>query len=158
VDLAPTLLELAGCDVPEEMEGERLATYVEGDEDAAPGSAYVNFPCMNGLWTVPAWRGVVTRTHTYAASREGPWVLYDDRGDPFQMKNLVKEPGSQHLVAELDALTRQWLDQTDDDFAPASVVAERYIDEPNQWNFVSMPPLKEEIRAEQEKRQRSNGS
>ena len=153
VDLAPTLLELTGCDVPEEMEGGRLGDFVLGDEDAAPESAYINFPCMNGLWTVPAWRGVVTPTHTYAASREGPWVLYDDTEDPFQMKNLAEVPDSQDTVAELDALTREWLWRTEDDFAPPSMVAERYIEEPNHWHFVGTPPLKEEIREGQEKRQ-----
>jgi arylsulfatase A-like enzyme len=158
VDLAPTLLQLAGCAVPPEMEGGHLAGYVRGNEDAAPGSAYINFPCMNGLWTVPAWRGVVTRTHTYAASPEGPWVLYDDRADPFQMENLVESPDAQHLVAELDALTREWLDRTGDDFPPAPEIARRYIENPNQWNYVGTPPLKEEIRREQEKRNERRAS
>ena len=105
---------------------------------------------------MPAWRGVVTPTHTYAASPESPWVLYDDRADPFQMENLVKSPEHQHLVAELDALTREWLSRTDDDFPPASEIAKRYIENPNQWNYVPTPPLKEKIRAEQQKRNRGN--
>ncbi len=144
VDLTPTLLSLAGADAPAGVEGADLSDYVLGDDAAAPESAWINFPCMNALWNVPAWRGVVTATHTYAATREGDWVCYDDVSDPFQMRDLVGDPDAAGVVGELRDLMREWLERTGDDFAPASVIADRYIPA-HRWNFLPVPPLEPAI-------------
>ena len=140
VDLMPTLVSAAGGRPPAESDGTDLSCLLAGDESAAPESQFINFPCMNALWSVPGWRGVVTATHTYAAAPDGPWVCYDDLADPFQMHNLVDDPSAHDVMAELDAMTRRHLTATGDDFAPPEVVAERYIDEP-KWNHVAIPPL-----------------
>jgi len=141
VDLMPTLLRLAGVVIPGDVEGKNLAAFVRGDETAAQESVYINFPCMNKTWNMPGWRGVVTRTHTYAATPEGPWLLYDDIADPFQMANLAESTESRPLLKQLDGLTRRWLAETRDDFAPPAVIAERFIPNRNPWHFVTPPPL-----------------
>lgn len=55
---------------------------------------------------MPGWRGVVTRTHSYGRSRNGPLMLFDDRADPDPMTNLVDDPTHADTVRDLDAMTR----------------------------------------------------
>jgi arylsulfatase A-like enzyme len=152
VDYFPTLASMAAVDVPDEVEGADLSAFVRGDETAAPESAFINFPCMNGQWTVPAWRGVVTRQHTYAASPDGAWLLYDDQADPFQAHNLVDDESVAATREQLESLLQSWLDRTGDDFAPPAVVAERFIPNRNDQYFVDIPPLEPVIAEGQRQR------
>ncbi len=54
-----------------------------------------------GPWIINAatpWRGVRTKTHTYARLADGgPWILFDNKNDPYQMKNLVNDPAHKKL-------------------------------------------------------------
>lgn len=94
----------------------------------------------------------MTATHTYAASPDGPWLLYDDVADPFQMRNRVDDPGAREMRAHLDGLLQKWLDRTGDDFSPAPVIAERFLG-PDQVNsFVPIPPLEPVINEGQKAR------
>jgi hypothetical protein len=65
---------------------------------------------------VPSYRGVRTRTHTYAVQLDGRWCLYDNAKDPYQMRNLVHDPASQGLIKELDAALIAWSKSTGDPF------------------------------------------
>ena len=151
VDLMPTLLGLAGLDAPAEAEGLDLSAFVCGDDQAAPASEYINYPCSPEFFRDPAWRGVVTERHTYVASRDGPWLLYDDAADPFQQHNLVDRPEARTLVGELDAVLRDWLTRTGDAFLPAGEIANRYSPG-HRDNVLPNPPLEPVIRQGQEER------
>ncbi|HUS48053.1 MAG TPA: sulfatase [Phycisphaerae bacterium] len=126
VEHMATLLSLAGAQIPPAVEGEDLSAFVLGDESAAPDSAYINFPVSPAWFSCPEWRGVVTRTHTYARFRERPWVLYDDKADPFQTCNLADSPACEALRRELDAKIGYWLERTRDPFEPSRAVADKY--------------------------------
>ena len=151
VDLMPTLLRMTGTPIPEDVEGLDLSEFVGGNEAAATKSQYVNFPCMPAWFRDPEWRGVVTGEHTYIASREGPWLLYDDAADPFQLRNLVADPASKGVVAELHAMVQDWLAQTNDPFDTSEQIADRLC--PGHVNCVlPNPPLEEAIRLGQRER------
>lgn len=126
VDIMPTLLGAAGVQVPAGVEGADLGPLLRGDESAAPVEQYINFPCMPASFSLKEWRGVVTRRHTYVCTRNGPWMLFDDKADPFQMNNLVQDKDHEGVVSGLDARVAEWLGRTGDNFASSGQVADRY--------------------------------
>ena len=72
---------LAGVPIPPDVEGEDLAAFILGDERAAPESVFINYVCKPSFWHGEAWRGVVTRDHTYVADTINSLVYcYDSDG------------------------------------------------------------------------------
>ncbi|MES2393006.1 MAG: sulfatase [Acidobacteriota bacterium] len=65
---------------------------------------------------MPSYRGVRTRTHTYAVTLTGRWLLYDNVADPYQLKNLVHDPAQISLMEKLDAAILAWMKSTGDTF------------------------------------------
>ena len=74
---------------------------------------------------LPSYRGVRTKTHTYAVTLTGRWLLYDNVADPYQLKNLVHDPAQLPLMEELDAAILAWMKSMGDDF-PYVENTERY--------------------------------
>ena len=68
----------------------------------------------------PSYRGVRTQTHTYAVTRTGRWLLYDNIADPYQMKNLVHDPSQRSMMEKLDAAIMEWMKTTGDPFPYAT--------------------------------------
>ena len=40
------------------------------------------------------YRAIRTSRYTYVRGLDGPWLLFDDEQDPYQMDNLVAKPDS----------------------------------------------------------------
>lgn len=72
------------------------------------------------------YRGVRTATHTYVRTIDGPWLLYDDDADPFQMDNLVDRPEHRELQARLEKLMRDLMARTGDEFLPKEAYYEKF--------------------------------
>ena len=122
VDLAPTLLDLMGQQVPEQMTGRRLAAAVRG-EQPAPTSLLLGVPVpVDGVTeegVERAWRGIRTPRHTYARWQDGSsWVLYDNEADPYQLQNLVNDPNAAALRDRLEAELEKALERDRDPFLP----------------------------------------
>ena len=66
------------------------------------------------------YRGLRTARHTYVRSIHGPWLLYDNQTDPYQMHNLIGKPEGKELLARLDPELDTELKRRKDDFLPAS--------------------------------------
>jgi arylsulfatase A-like enzyme len=145
VDMTPTILGAAGVPVPPGVEGCDLGALLRGDESAAPEEQYINFPCMPGNFSLDEWRGVVTRRHTFVCTREGPWMLFDDSVDPFQLTNLVDDPAQASVRDDLDARTRRWLQRTGDRFETSLEIADRYA--PHHRNCVAPYFANETVKA-----------
>ncbi len=97
IDIMPTLLGLADAPIPKSVEGISLADAALGkksdQQDAVLLMKMVPAGCPWMINAATPWRGVRTKTHTYARLADGgPWVLYDNKADPYQMKNLVNDP------------------------------------------------------------------
>jgi len=123
LDYAPTLLGLLGVDVPAAMEGRDLSAAAVGDaRDERPRLVCIGeMVCCDqavreGL--VP-WRGVRTERHTYVRNLEGPWVLYDNETDPYQLRNLVDDPARRPVRDELEAELGRWMERLGDSVVPA---------------------------------------
>ena len=65
---------------------------------------------------LPSYRGVRTKTHTYAVALTGRWLLYDNEADPYQLKNLVNDPAQRPLMEKLDAAIEEWIKRSGDRF------------------------------------------
>jgi arylsulfatase A-like enzyme len=131
VDVAPTLLGLAGVAVPPSMEGADLSPFITGQGGGAPEAVLLMNPCpfsigdARGEDQVPRfrgrrmeYRGVRTRRHTYVRTIDGPWLLYDNAEDPFQMRNLVDDPGASTLARALEEQMRILMHRIGDRFEP----------------------------------------
>jgi arylsulfatase A-like enzyme len=104
VDMPPTLLALAGLDVPKTMQGADLSRVALGQTTAGPDAVLLQiFVPFTPDGIAKPWRGIVTATHTYARYETEPWVLFDDQADPHQMKNLASDPAHAALGERLDA-------------------------------------------------------
>jgi arylsulfatase A-like enzyme len=127
-DILPTLLSLAGIEAPETMEGEDLSRFVLDtnlDEDRA--ALFMNVSPFD-FPDRPAFRGIRTSRYTYARHPDGPWLLFDNQVDPYQLKNLVGEAEHAGLQNRLDDMLRSKLGQTGDGFHPK----EHYLEE---WGY-----------------------
>jgi arylsulfatase A-like enzyme len=117
-DILPTLLSLAGIKIPGSVEGEDLSRLVlnrKTDEDRAALVMNVfpfDFPDRK------AFRGIRTSRYTYVRNSDGPWLLYDNQLDPYQMKNLLDEAEYAGLQKKLEDKLQSKLQQTGDQFLP----------------------------------------
>jgi arylsulfatase A-like enzyme len=103
VDMAPTLLALAGRPVPPHMQGADLSRVALGQTTAGPDAVLLQlFVPFAGDAIDRPWRGIVTARHTYARFEDEPWVLFDNLADPLQQRNLAADPAHAALRAEFD--------------------------------------------------------
>ncbi len=124
-DLMPTLLALAGLPIPETVEGQDLSGAATGGPVAEPTSAFISNPCPF-IEPIPEWRGVRTKRHTYVRTLDGPWLLYDNEADPYQLNNLVGQVTHQKVQQQLEDELQDWLCRLHDDFRPREVYWQRF--------------------------------
>ena len=118
-DLMPTLLGLAGIAIPDSVEG--------SDFFRAPAaSAFINLPVPiteARRYGFAEYRGMRTERYTYVRSIKGPWLLYDNQRDPFQMHNLCEK--NTELRSQLDRTLDAVLRKRKDEFLPAAEYVKR---------------------------------
>lgn len=130
-DIMPTLLGLTGdAIIPDEVEGRDLSKVILGtekpDDDHA---ALITCPQPFGQWSRARggreYRGVRTTGHSYCRDLNGPWLLYDNEADPFQLNNLVGLRDHARLQQELDEHLNHLLKQSRDEFLPGPELVRR---------------------------------
>lgn len=145
-DIMPTLLELTGVEAPASVEGRSFAEVVRGGD--APDKSATLIACISPFGASGRgkggreYRGVRTERYTYVRDLEGPWLLFDNREDPYQLRNLVAVESQATLLSDLEKELQRLLDERDDAFLPA----ERYLE---QWGhtvlFSGSVPFKNKI-------------
>lgn len=120
IDIMPTLLSLAGLVCPD-VDGKDLSDAVRGgasdQQDAVlitkmtggegGGPYYYN--------AITPWRGVRTKRYTYVnLLGYGPWLLYDNEVDPYQMNNLIGKPEHAQLQATLEKRMHELMKEAGD--------------------------------------------
>jgi arylsulfatase A-like enzyme len=131
-DIMPTLLGLCSVPIPKTVEGLDFSGYIRGKKDPSEGAALLACIAPFGEWTRRVggreYRGIRTTRYTYVRDLKGPWLLFDNKTDPYQLKNLVGTPRSAKLQTELEATLQRKLQSAHDAFLPAA----DYI---RQWNY-----------------------
>jgi arylsulfatase A-like enzyme len=121
-DILPTLLGLCGIAIPDGVEGADFSRAPEGHSPSAGRGALLSLPVPiteARKFGFAEYRGLRTLRHTYVRSIYGPWLLYDNRQDPYQMHNLCGQPGHRDVQSHLDRDLNAILKERKDDFLPA---------------------------------------
>ena len=103
IDFAPTLLDVAGVDVPQDMHGVSMAPILAGEGGEIHDALYYHYYEYPGIHTVKRHYGIATQRykliHFYYDIDE--WELYDLQADPSEMQNLYGNPEYAAVQAEL---------------------------------------------------------
>ena len=125
-DLMPTLLGLADLPIPATVEGHNFAPFLRGKNAPPDTAALIELPACFHQYAYYRggrdWRGLRTTRYTYVIHSDGPWMLYDNEKDPYQLENVVDHPDYADVQADLDADLRQRLAARGDDFTPGSAL------------------------------------
>ena len=132
-DLMPTILGLCGLPIPSTVEGEDKSMVMKGKAKDLSEAVLIASYHPFGQWSEALggkeYRGIRTRQYTYVKDLSGPWLLFDNHNDPYQMKNLVKDEKYSKIKNELEEKLVQLLKKRDDKFLPGMA----YI---NKWKYV----------------------
>ena len=112
VDLAPTLLQLAGAPVGDHIQGRSFVPLLAGDTNRIRESVFVEFFTYENPfpWLVDMdYRAIRTERYKYIHWMQHPeeGELYDLQADPFETRNLVGDPGLADVLEELKAEMRK---------------------------------------------------
>lgn len=131
-DVMPTLLRLCGLKPPAGVEGLDFTGYLRGGADPSGGATVIQCASPFGEFTRASggkeYRAVRTKRFTYARDLDGPWLLFDNERDPYQLKNLIGNPAYAQDQARMEALLRQKLAEAHDEFRPGA----EYL---AKWNY-----------------------
>ncbi len=129
-DLMPTLLGLCGVPIPKTVEGLDFSGYMRGGKSPSDGATLIGCPAPFGQWSRRIggreYRGVRTVRHTYARDLNGPWLLFDNQKDPYQLNNLIGQPKHAKLQAEMDVTLTRKLREAGDPFQPATYYIQKW--------------------------------
>jgi len=105
LDIAPTILELAGVAVPSHLQGKSLLTLAEKGDPEWRKEWFYDYYEYPGFEQVRPHRGIRTETHKlihyYLEPQE--FEMYDLATDPGETKNLYGDPAHSTLQAQLTA-------------------------------------------------------
>ena len=103
VDLAPTLLDLAGVAVPKEMQGRSWRPLLTGADAAWRGAFLAEYYQETGYPNTPSMVAVRTATAKLIKyNGHDDWTeLFDLAADPYETKNLARDPAHRELLARL---------------------------------------------------------
>ena len=132
-DILPTLLGLARVAIPKSIEGKDLSRLISSGREAGDRAAlYMGVAPFGPREFLREYRAIRTSRYTYVRDLHGPWLLFDDEKDPYQLDNLAAKLESRALQAKLDARLHDELKRIGDDFRPARSYLE-------QWGYDVAP-------------------
>lgn len=110
IDLAPTMLEMAGIERPERMQGESLVPILRGESPAWRQEFFYEemFELGERIPRSQAVRGTRYKYIRYLVDDPRNEELYDFKNDPNEATNLVDDPKFADLLKQMRAKLDDW--------------------------------------------------
>lgn len=134
-DIMPTLLGMCGLPIPKSVEGINYTDILRAQDNSKIPVKETLISCVQpfGQWSRDRggkeYRGLFTGRYTYTRDLKGPWQLFDNEKDPYQLNNLIGSHESKKIQADLDKRLTRVLRERNDKFRPGL----EYV---KQWNYV----------------------
>jgi len=119
IDLLPTMLELAGLDIPPILEGQSLVPFLEGEEDAERSVVmeFQRYEIEHDSWGgFQPIRCIVSGDHKLVINLLHTDELYDLKEDPAEINNLIHHPDHTDIRDRLHERLLDWTYKKRDPF------------------------------------------
>ncbi|HDR88905.1 MAG TPA: DUF4976 domain-containing protein [Bacteroidetes bacterium] len=136
-DIAPTLLEAAGLNPPEYMQGASFLPLLEGKETAWRDKIFYEYYWEFHFPQTPTMHGVRSERYKYIRYH-GIWdtnEFYDLAEDPFETNNLIDSPEHQNIIQEFLDDLYTWLEETNGMQIPLKRTMGTHIDHRNAGTY-----------------------
>lgn len=100
IDIAPTVLDLAGVPIPETMDGKSLLQLLRKE----PG--WREYILLEGGVLDGTYVGVRSSNYFYGENNNQP-EFYDMRADPYQLENLINDPKCKDLIVQYKGIMEE---------------------------------------------------
>ncbi|MEO6916565.1 MAG: sulfatase [Chitinophagaceae bacterium] len=114
LDIAPTILELAGVKKPAQMQGSSFVALLQNKSVPWRDKMFYEYYWENAFPQTPTQYAVRTEQFKFIRS-QGIWdidQLFDIQKDPFELNNLIRNPAYQQTGRELNSQLWTWLETT----------------------------------------------
>ena len=116
IDIAPTMLDLAGVTLPDNLHGMSLVPILEGKNPGWRSSFLVEYYSDTVFERIfrMGYKAVRTNRHKYIqyVDLEGMDELYDLSADPYELRNVIDDPSYAATLGEMQAELQRLLDAT----------------------------------------------
>lgn len=116
VDLAPTLIDYGGVQIPPVMQGRSFRPLLEGRAYEPRTSAYIEIRIPRGHAetkdvTGRSWKGLRTQDYEYAVYDDGRELLFDLEEDPHELDNVSDDEEYGDALHRMhEEMVRRWFD------------------------------------------------
>ncbi|HXH98745.1 MAG TPA: sulfatase [Sphingobacteriaceae bacterium] len=127
VDIAPTILEMAGIKKPKQMQGESFLPIIKGAQTAWRNEVFYEYYWENAFPQTPTQYAVRTEQYKFIRS-QGVWdinQLFDIKKDPYEVNNLIRSPEHQQIAQQLNKKLWDWLGQTGGLYIPLKPIEQK---------------------------------
>ena len=120
IDIAPTIMALAGLEKPADMDGSSFAPLLEGKEMEWRDTIFYEYFWERAFPQTPTTHAVRNDRYKYIRYH-GVWdinELYDLQEDPEEMNNLIRSEAHSDIARRLNEQLFGWLYRTDGESMP----------------------------------------
>jgi arylsulfatase A-like enzyme len=130
VDIMPTILSLMDLKIPGQVEGVDLSHRALGEEGPEPEAAFLQNTGACAAWeNGHEWRALRDKQYTYAIYRvDKAELLFDNRNDPYQMKNLAGDPGYKETLEGFRSKIKRKMESINDTFQACTWYRDNWTD------------------------------
>lgn len=111
IDIAPTILEMAGIRKPQQMEGNSFLALLNNQEVKWRDTVFYEYYWENAFPQTPTQFAVRTNQYKFIRTH-GVWdidQLYDLQKDPYEVNNLIRSKDHQEIAKRLNEELWNWL-------------------------------------------------